>query len=401
MKMMTKTALTLSLAAAALIAAGCGKADEHSKTAGPSGEIRNVSTAKITRSSIEDFYESTGTVKARTTTQVSATIMGRIVSFPVSEGDTVAKGQILVEIDDRESQAQYEKAQAGMREAQAGLVEIDRSVEAANAAVQTAEANRNLAQTTFDRYKELFERRSATAQEFDEAQSRLKMARSELERAKAGVQVILSKKKQLNARIDQARADIAATRVFQGYSRIASPVSGVVVKKFAEAGATAGPGSPLLSIEDSSQYRLEVGVDESRGKLVRIGSRVSVRIDAVSEGEFLGSVAEVMPTADAASRTYTVKIDIPANPMLKSGLFGVAKFPTAQKQAITVPLTAIVERGQLTGVYVVAADGTAQFRIITVGRSSEGKTEVLTGVAEGDEVVTSDTATITDGTRVR
>ena len=398
---MTKTALTLSLAAAALFAAGCGKADEHSKPAGPSGEIRNVSTAKITRSSIEDFYESTGTVKARTATQVSANIMGRIVSFPVSEGDTVTKGQILVEIDDRESQAQYEKAQAGMREAQAGLVEIDRSVEAANAAVQTAEANRNLAQTTFDRYKELYERRSATAQEFDEAQSRLKMARSELERAKAGVQVILSKKKQLNARIDQAKADIAATRVFQGYSRIASPVSGVVVKKFAEAGATAGPGSPLLSIEDSSQYRLEVGIDESRGKLVRIGSRVNVRIDAVSEGEFLGSVAEVMPTADAASRTYTVKIDIPANPMLKSGLFGVAKFPTAQKEAITVPLTAIVERGQLSGVYIVAADGTAQFRIITVGRSSEGKAEVLTGVAEGDEVVTSDAATITDGTRVR
>lgn len=395
------TALIMALAAVALVASGCGRSDEPSKQAGPTGEVRHVSIAKITRSSIEDYYESTGTVRAKTETQVSANMMGRIVSFPVSEGDTVSKGQLLVEIDDRESQAQFQKAQAAMREAQAGLVEIDRSVEAATAAVQTAEANRNLAQITFDRYKELFERRSATAQEFDEAQSRLKMARSELDRAKAGVQVIISKKRQLNARIDQAKAEIASTRVFQGYSRIASPVSGVVVKKFAEAGATAGPGAPLLSIEDNSQYRLEVGIDESRGKLVRIGNRVSVRIDAVSEGEFLGSVAEVMPTADAASRTYTVKIDIPANPILKSGLFGVAKFPVAQKDAITVPVSAIVERGQLSGVYIVAADGTAQFRIVTIGKTSEGKAEVLSGVAEGDEVVTSDTGAINDGTRVR
>ncbi|MBX7054228.1 MAG: efflux RND transporter periplasmic adaptor subunit [Pyrinomonadaceae bacterium] len=401
MKMKKMTALIMALAAVALVASGCGRSDEPSKQAGPTGEVRHVSIAKITRSSIEDYYESTGTVRAKTETQVSANMMGRIVSFPVSEGDTVSKGQLLVEIDDRESQAQFQKAQAAMREAQAGLVEIDRSVEAATAAVQTAEANRNLAQITFDRYKELFERRSATAQEFDEAQSRLKMARSELDRAKAGVQVIISKKRQLNARIDQAKAEIASTRVFQGYSRIASPVSGVVVKKFAEAGATAGPGAPLLSIEDNSQYRLEVGIDESRGKLVRIGNRVSVRIDAVSEGEFLGSVAEVMPTADAASRTYTVKIDIPANPILKSGLFGVAKFPVAQKDAITVPVSAIVERGQLSGVYIVAADGTAQFRIVTIGKTSEGKAEVLSGVAEGDEVVTSDTGAINDGTRVR
>jgi len=267
--------------------------------------------------------------------------------------------------------------------------------------VQTAEANRHLAEVTFGRYKELFERRSATAQEFDEAQSRLKMATSELERAKASVQVVLSKKKQLNARIEQANADIAATKVFQGYSRIVSPVSGIIVKKFAESGSTAGPGVPLLSIEDNSQYRLEAGVEESRSKHIQIGNRVNVRIDALGQGEFFGTVAEIMPTADAASRSYTVKIDLPANPLLKTGLYGLARFPAAQKEAITVPASAMVERGQLTGVYVVAADGTAQFRIITAGKTSEGMVEVLSGVSEGDEIVTSDAATISEGTRVR
>lgn len=389
------------LAAGSLLVSNCGKADEGSKNTKPAGEIRNVATAKVTRSSIEDFYEATGTVKAKTTTQVSANIMGRIVSFPVAEGDTVTQGQTLVEIDNRESLAQYQKAQAGLKEAQAGLIEIDRSVEAANAGVQTAEANRHLAEVTFGRYKELFERRSATAQEFDEAQSRLKMATSELERAKASVQVVLSKKKQLNARIEQANADIAATKVFQGYSRIVSPVSGIIVKKFAESGSTAGPGVPLLSIEDNSQYRLEAGVEESRSKHIQIGNRVNVRIDALGQGEFFGTVAEIMPTADAASRSYTVKIDLPANPLLKTGLYGLARFPAAQKEAITVPASAMVERGQLTGVYVVAADGTAQFRIITAGKTSEGMVEVLSGVLEGDEIVTSDAATISEGTRIR
>ena len=190
--------------------------------------------------------------------------------------------------------------------------------------------------------KELYNRRSASAQEFDEAQSRLNAASSELDRARANVETILSKNKQINARIDQAKAEIANIQVYAGYSRIVSPVSGIVVKKFAEAGATAAPGTPLLSIEDNSQYRLEAGVEESRSRSIHVGGRVNVRIDAIGEGEFVGTIAEIMPTSEAASRSYTVKIDLPANPALKTGLYGLARFPVAQKEAITIPQTAIV-----------------------------------------------------------
>lgn len=391
----------ISLAAsAALFAAGCGGTAEktENKAADP---VRNVSTTRVTRSSIEDFYEATGTVKARTTTQVSANMMGRIITFSAAEGDTVTRGQTLVEIDAAESRTQLQKARAGLAEAQAGISEIERSVEAANAAVRTAEANKQLADVTFGRIKELYDRRSATAQEFDEARSRSRVAASELDRAKAGVQVVISKRKQLNARIEQARADIAAAQVSQGYSRITSPVSGVVVQKFAEAGSTAAPGVPLLAIEDNSQYRLEAAVEESRSRSVRVGARVNVRIDAIGANDIYGTIAEVMPSADAASRSYTVKIDLPADARLRTGLYGLARFPVAQKEAITVPLTAIVFRGQLKGAFVVAPDGTAQFRIVTTGTESEGMAEVLSGLSEGDEIVTADTATMTDGVRVR
>ena len=115
----------------------------------------------------------------------------------------------------------------------------------------------------------------------------------------------------------------------------------------------------------------------------------------------MATVAEVLPVTDAASRSYTVKIDLPANPSLRSGLYGLARFPIAQKDAITVPQTAIVQRGQLTGVFVVGSTGTVQFRIVTTGRNSEGATEILSGLAEGDEIAVSDTERLSDGVKVR
>lgn len=399
--MKKKFALIIAAFGVAIFAAGCSKEKAPDASTPTAAEVKNVAIIKVSRSSIEDYYEATGTVKAKTTTQVSANMMGRIVSFPAAEGDTVSRGQVLVEIDNSESKAQLAKAQSGLKEAQAALIEVARSVDGAKAGVRTAEANKHLAETTFARYKELYDRRSASAQEFDEAQSRLKTATSELDRARANVETILSKNKQITARIDQAKAEIANTQVYAGYSKIVSPVSGIVVKKFAEAGATAAPGSPLLSIEDNSQYRLEAGVEESRSRTVRVGNRVSVRIDALGQGEFMGTIAEMMPTSDAASRSYTVKIDLPANPALKSGLYGLARFPVAQKEAITVPQTAIIQRGQLTGVYVVGSDGKVQFRIVTIGKTSEGMVEILSGVSEGDEVANSEIDKLSDGTKVR
>ncbi len=398
--MRTKISVWLTISAIAIGLAACGKKEEPAKTA-PAPEIQNVTVAKVTKSSMDDYYEATGTVKAAKTTDIAANMMGRIVALPVSEGDSVTRGQTLVEIDNRESQTQRQRAEAGLKEAQAALIEIDKSVIAANAGVKTAEENKAIAEKTYARIKELYERRSASAQEFDEAQSRVRAAASEVERAKANVETIISKKKQINAKIEQARAEISGTKVYESYSKIASPVSGVIVKKFAESGAIASPGMPLMTIEDNSLYRLEAAVEESRSKLVRIGNRVQVKIDAIGESEFYGTVAEILPSADAASRSYTVKIDLPANPLLKTGLYGLARFPVSQKEAIAVPQNAIVQRGQLSGVYVVGSDGIANFRIVTVGKTSDGLVEILSGLSEGDEYVSADPSRVSDGAKVR
>jgi len=386
----------------AMIAAGvisCGKGSI--KAARTPDLVPNVSTVKVSRSPVDDDYEATGTVNAKTTTQISANLMGRVNSVTVNEGDLVSKGETLVEIDDRDAETRLEKAEAALREAQASLLELDNSTAAAMAAVRTAEANKRFVEVTFTRYEELYRRRSVSGQEYDEIVARSSAATSELERANANVQTIVSKKAQIKARIEQAKADIASSKVYASYSHIVSPVSGVIVKKFVEIGATASPGSPLLSIEDNSKYRLEAAVEESRSKLVQIGKRVNVRIDAFGLDEIIGTVAEILPTSDASSRSFSVKIDLPANPLLRSGLYGVARFPLAQKEAITIPQTALVQRGQLTGVYVIGPDGTAHFRIVTTGKTSEGMVEVFSGLSEGDEVATSNTEKLNDSVRVR
>ena len=386
--------------AIALLAVGCGK-QHAAKTTASVAPVPNITITKVGRSSVAQTYEATGTVNAKTTTQVSSNLLGRINSITVSEGDTVRKGQTLVEIDGREAQAQVEKAQAGLKEAQASLVELDNSTAAANAAVRTAEANKHLADVTFSRYKELYQRRSVSGQEHDEALSKANAAASELERAKANLQAVVSKRAQIKARIEQAKAEIANSRVYASYSRIVSPVSGVIVKKFVESGATASPGVPLLSIEDNSHYRLEAAVAESYSKLVHLGDRVNVRIDAVGTGDLPGIVAEVLPISDAGSRSYTVWIDLPANTLLRTGQYGVAQFLLAQKESITIPQAAIVQRGQLTGIYVVGPDGTVRFRIITTGKATGDIVEVLSGVNEGDDVASSPTGQLIDGAKVR
>lgn len=399
--MRTKILLTTVAGLVLILQMACGSSGVGTGKTEQVGEAVAVPTVKVTLGSMEDFYEATGTVQAKTTTQVSSNIMGRITSFPFSEGDNVSRGQLVVQIDNSENKTRYDKATAGLKEARAALVEVARSADAAEAGVRSADANRDLAAKTFDRIRELHDRRSATGQEFDEAQSRLKAASAEVARAQASVEAIRSKKQQIDARIQQAQADIEGTKVFTGYTQIDSPVSGVIVKKFAEQGAVATPGQPILSIEDNSRYRLEAAVETSRSGQLRVGQRVNVRIDALANPEVTGTLAEILPAADPASRTVSVKIDLPSDGALRSGLYGLARFPQPARQAITIPETAIVKRGELTGVFVVSADRTAVFRIVTTGKSADGRIEVLSGLSESDVIVASETEKVSDGSRIK
>jgi multidrug efflux pump subunit AcrA (membrane-fusion protein) len=397
---MTRIILTVGGMALLLLAISCSKKPETSQQM---PIVRGAKIETVQPASVEDYYEAVGTVRARNSSVVAARIMGNIVAVHVREGDTVRAGQTLIEIENREAGIQVQKAQAGVREATDTLDEVDRNIRAAESAREAARANEKLANTTFNRYQTLFARRSVSPQEFDEVRTKLEVAKAETERAERLLQVAKAKQKQVLARIDQAKADVSNARVYVGYAKLTSPINGIVTSKQTDVGYLATPGAPLLTIENNSRYQLEVAVEESRLGTIHLGEQAQLQIEALGNTELTGSVEEIVPASDPNSRSYIVKVSVPnlAGVQLRSGVYGKARFISGQRQALAIPKTAISQRGQLTGVFVVDQSGVARLRLIKIGRAFGDNVEILSGLNAGDLIVINGPATIQDGTRVR
>ncbi len=401
---MRKRWVVISIIFLSAVIASCGKKNEPIEK--PT-TVQGVKVETIKLSPVEEEYEAVGTVRSKTTSVLSSKTVGNIVAVYVREGDRVRKDQLLAETDDRDSRAQLQKAQAGLREVGDAQEEIEQNIRAAESARDAAEAGKSLALVTFKRYKALLDEKSVSQQEFDEVQAKLKVAEAEADRAGRMLQAVLAKKNQVLAKTDQAKADIASAQTYVDYSRILSPMNGVVTSKQAEIGFLASPGVPLLTVEDNSRYRLEVSVEDLMFKKIRLGTPVRISIDAMGPVEFSSKVSEIVPASDPASRSYIVKTDLPDEKIrkemgagLKSGLFGKARFPIGKKETILIPRSAIVHQGQLTGVYALDQAGTAHLRLVKTGRVYEERIEVLAGLREGDRVAVSRIEAITDGDRI-
>lgn len=223
------------------------------------------------------------------------------------------------------------------------------------------------------RYQTLYDKKSVSPQEYDEVKTRVEAAKARLDAAQAGSA--------------QARATVSQSSTAMGFTRIRAPFDGLITAKFVDPGAMAAPGLPLLVVEDPSRFRLEANVDESQISVVKPGATVSVVIDSLGGQEVSGKVVQIVPAADPSSRTFTVKIDLPANPQIRSGLFGRVRFLRGERQAIMVPQAALLHRGQLDAIYVVGKDEIASLRYVTLGRPSGDQIEVLSGLDSGERVV--------------
>ncbi len=399
-----KYLLTFAVVILALAgASSCARKQEQATTTAPT--VQGVQIETVAQQPIDESYEAVGTVRAKISSIVSAKVMGSIVAMKVREGDTVRAGQILVEIDSREARIQTQKSGSGLVEMNGALDEVDRSIKAAESSQTAAEANRRLATSTFRRYQQLLERRSISPQEFDEVRARHEMADAEAETAGRMRQSLEAKRRQVLARIDEAKADVAGSQVYSSFTRIAAPINGVVVSRQADVGYMAAPGAPLLTIESGTDYRLEAAVQESQINKIHLRDQVRVQIDALGQQELAGTVVEIVPAADPASRTYLIKISIALpggnQQIIRSGLYGKARFITGQTEAITIPLKAVVERGQLTSVYVVDQSGIARMRLVKTGKTYSDRVEVLSGLREGEQIVIDGVKAVNDGSRVR
>lgn len=389
------------LSAAVLVTlAGCGKKQESRSAATASLPALKARVETVAPTKIPDSFWAVGTVHAKTTAKIAARIMGTLREVRARTGEVVAPGQTLAVIDDRDLTAQLHRAEAGLEASQRALEEVTQAQREAQAALEGAEASRQYAADTLSRYRQLFQEKSVSPHEFEGVRAKARGAEAQVEQARARLHSLAARREQAKAGIAQARAGTAAARVALGYATIRAPFRGVVVEKNAEVGDMAAPGRPLFVLEELGHHRLEVGVGETDLTAVRRGQSVTVRIDALGERKLSGRVSEIVPAADPASRTFTVKIDLPPLPALHSGLYGRASFSRGEKEALLVPTAALVTRGQIEGVFVVDAQNRARLRIVRTGRTYDGKVEILAGLAAGERILASNVSEVRDGARV-
>lgn len=379
---------------------GCG-----GESRGPEGkdsvrEELSVGVEIVEFHEMETLLSAVGTVRSRVTADISSRVLGYVMAVRVKEGDRVRKGQLLTEIDSRESEVQLERARAALQEVESSAQELDQMILASESGLEAAQANASLAESTHNRFQELLTRKSVSQQEFDEVQARYRAASAEVRRAEEMLRSVEARKLQLQARIDQARAQLASAQIHKGYSQVTSPMSGLVTSKQVELGQLASPGSVLFTIEDEKNYRLEANVEESRIRYITEGDAMAVHVDALGT-DLEGKVTEIVPTSDPGSRSFTVKIDLPPNSMLRSGLFGRARFSGGTSRTLTLPADSILQRGQLSGVYLVDSDQTVRFQLVKTGKQIDQRIEILSGLDQGDRVIVGPVGKLEEGDPVR
>jgi RND family efflux transporter MFP subunit len=367
----------------ALGLAGCSESPREAKTDASVPPVQ-VSTVAVAEQQWPSIYEATGTVRARTSAVIAAKLLGYVREVKVQTGDRVREGQLLVTLDARD-------LDVNSRRAEASLDEVRSSVPEADSAVAGARANLDLAQTTFNRMQELWNKKSISNQEFDEASAKLKAAQAAYEMTRA-------RRAQLDAQAARVQQDIRSTEVARSYAEITAPFAGVVTVKSVDPGAMAVPGAPLLTIEREGAYRLEASVEESRLTAIRLGQPVSVTLDGINR-TLAARVSEIVPAVDAASRSYTVKIDLPAVPEVRSGAFGRASFQLSTRSPLTIPAGVVTERGQLQSVLVVE-NGIVHTRLITTGQKNKDQVEVLSGLTAGEKLIFPVPQGLSDGAAV-
>lgn len=319
---------------AVLLLAGCGSKEE------PAAPVVSAAFQKTVQASVIEAKHVSVPIRVEVTGQVapifqatlSSRIQGTIDKLVVREGSKVSKGQLLIQLDSRDLQAELARANAEMENAKAHL----------------------------DRMNQLYAQDAVSKQEMENATRAYRVA----------------------------EANRKAVEAQLSYTTVRAPFDGIITEKKVEAGELASPGQPLLRMEDHQRLRLEATVAEGDLRSVSRGDTIPVIIDALGERTLTGTVSQILPAGDPQTHTFMVKVDLPKTVGLKSGMFGRFPLDKGATQTILVPLTALVERGELSSVFIVGSDDIARLRWVKVGRRFEQQVEILSGLNEGERVLT-------------
>ncbi|MBN2339712.1 MAG: efflux RND transporter periplasmic adaptor subunit, partial [Acidobacteria bacterium] len=349
--------------------------------------------------SVPTVVEVPGTVQPRERIPLASQIQGYVRAVHVRVGDAVSRGRLLASLDARDAQSQKTAALSSIREAEGALSEARRTHQAALELKAASEASNDLATQTLARYEKLFSSRSVSPQEIDEVRMRQKAARAELAAREAQAAAALDRIGQVEARIAQVTAQSGRTDVLLGWSEIQAPAAGRIVEVSVDPGAALFPGTPLMVIESTDRAQVVAHLPSAHADALGAGMKVRVRGGA-GEDAIEGRVSEIVPVSDPGTHTVEFKVDLPAGASAPSGRFMKVEVPVGTRTVLLAPKEAVRTTGQLTGLFVIAADSRAFFRLVKLAPYDEARVEILSGVQPGETIVARLDGAVTDGMRV-
>lgn len=310
-------------------------------TAAPSLETVPAEYRELPREFILD-----GTVEAVHQATISAQTSGRVEGILFDVDDFVEQGTLIIRLRDKEQRAHVAKAEAALKEAGARLDE---------------------AQEAWERTKQIYERKLVAKSQMDQADAALKAAK---------------------ARLEAAQAELRQAKEQLEYTQIRAPYSGIVTKRHVELGETANPGQPLMSGISLNELRVNVEVPQSLINGIRKSGQARVFLGTRTGDSVEATKLTIFPIADSGPNTFRVRLDLPEGTEgFFPGMFVKAGFTVGSQQRLLVPVSSVVYRSEVTGIYVVGADGRISLRQIRAGHETpDGMMEVLAGVDEGERV---------------
>jgi len=323
-------------------------------------DVKNEANEKpiaVTLSSVSEKSQpvilASGIVEAVQTANISTRVMGRITNIFVKTGDRIVKGQLLATVWDEDIKAKRAQADAMIAEAEGAYA---------------------TAQKDFDRFNNLYNQQSATAKELDNASLQYTSAKARMTAAR------------------QMRSEVNANL---SYSSLTAPFTGVVTQKLSEVGSIANPGMPILTIEQDGILQVSATIAESDITQIHVGEIATIKIKSTGKS-FDGKIIQINPSSQFTGGQYVVKIGIPetARKDVYAGMFASINIPLketmqVQNDALLVPLSAIVHRDGLTGIYTVSANNTALLRWIRLGKIYGDKAEVISGLSKNERFIYS------------
>ncbi len=338
----------------------CSKSEEKTANELPAISVIINETAG---SNSGKYVTASGKTEAENSANISTRMMGYVTSVKVKTGQNVSKGQLLATISSTDLQAKKAQAEAGITQ---------------------ATATYNSAKRDYERFVVLFSQKSASQKEMDDMTTHFEMAKAGLEAAK------------------QMKNEVMAQF---SYTNITAPFSGTVTGTFVKEGDMANPGMPIVSVEGASKLQAVVMVSESEISNIKNGMTTDVNIKSLDK-TVKGKVVEVSTSARNTGGQYIVKIDLDKTGNVLSGMFVNAVFPIEKSvektnsDLVLIPQEAVINQGQLKGIYVVNDNNTAILRWLRLGKTYGNNIEVLSGLSSGEKYVISADGRLFNGAKV-